>query len=132
MKKILVLLFFIPSLSFGLRFTSSQIVTSGDMSTTEVDSIPVDMNQILNASIQAVYTGSPVGTLKLQFSDSLTLPCNSSSIVWNDYTGSSQSITVAGRFAYNLLDAGYRCLRLVYVRTSGTGTLNATFSGKGP
>jgi len=130
MKKI-ILLILIPCLASAIRFTSFQIVTSGDMSTASINSTPIDVNQLTNASIQAVFTGSPNGTFKLQFSDSITEPCNSSSIVWTDYTGSSQSINAAGNFAWNLLDAGYRCLRLVYTRSSGSGTLNATFSGKG-
>jgi|ERR1019366_8811058 hypothetical protein len=120
------------NVSFGLRFASVQVVTNGNMSTAEIDSTGIDVNQLVNASFQAQFSGSPVGTMKLQFSDSLTYLCTDSRILWTDYTGSSTSISGAGTFAYNLLQAGYRCVRLVYLKTSGSGTLNVTFSGKGP
>lgn len=121
-----------------MRFDPVQIITSGDMSQSTVTSLGLDMNQMVLASIQAVYTGSPVGTLKLQISnDIVSAPpgggTNLASLVtnWSDYTGSSLSISAAGDFTYNLLDIGYRWLRLVYTKSSGTGTINATFCGKG-
>lgn len=137
MKMLFLILF--SSIAFGANYFPAIIVTNGDMSTAEIDSIGMDMRQNLNGAIQAVYTGAPVGTIKLQFSTDIQVPgcenqntCCPSSSTWNDYTGSSQAVAAAGRFAWNLLDAGYACLRLVYVKTSGTGSLNATFIGKGP
>lgn len=132
MKKLFLLILLASSFSFALRFTSAQVITNGDLSMTEIDSVGVDVNQLVNASFQSVFTGSPVGTMKLQFSDTLSYLCTDSRIVWTDYTGSSTAISAAGTFAYNLIEAGYKCIRLVYLKTSGTGTLNTTFSGKGP
>lgn len=132
MKKILLSLLIIPAVALAIRFTTKQIVIDGDMSTSVVNSTAMDMNQLTISSIQAVFTGSPVGTLKVQVSNSMVVDCTDSTVVWTDYTGSSQAISAAGNFAYNLSEYGYRCVRLVYTRTSGTGVLNAYFVGKGP
>lgn len=120
-----------------MRFDPVKIITDGDMS-DDIESIGIDMNQIALGSIQAVFTGSPVGTLKLQFSnDIVPVPANgaddlaSAVVNWTDYSGSSQAISAAGDFAWNLTNVGYRWLRLVYVFSSGTGELNASYCGKG-
>lgn len=130
---LIILVVLSANIAFGSLFLSSKIVTNGDMSSS-INSLPTDVSQMKNVSIQAVFTGAPVGSLKLQFSDGFVLAPDddcSSVTIWTDYTGSSQAISAAGDFAYNLLDAGYRCLRFVYTRTSGSGILNVTFSGKG-
>ncbi len=119
-----------------MRFDPVQIVTDGDMSQATINSIGIDLNQTVLYSVQAVFTGTPTGTLKLQISNDVvkvapgTNP-SANVVNWSDYTGSSQSISAAGNFTWNCFDVGYRWVRLVYVRASGSGTLNATYCGKG-
>lgn len=117
--------------------TRPKMVTNGDMSAS-INSVGIILDQIPLASIHAVWTGSPVGTLKLQVSNDLVkIPVSGSAdmaanvVNWTDYTGSSQAVSGAGDFMFNLLSNGYYWIRLVYTRSSGTGTLNVTFSGKG-
>lgn len=89
-------------------------------------SITSDSQQLIQevvCCVQAVFTGSPVGSIKLQISND--------SSNWTDYTGSATSISAAGDVAWNLSNIGYRYLRVVYTRTSGTGSLSVTVSGKG-
>ncbi len=99
------------------------ILLAGDMSQATLTSSSVDMTEFAIGAIQAVYTGSPVGTFKLQISND-----NST---FSDYTGSSNAITVAGDFMWNLVDAGYSYVRLVYTKTSGTGSVTAKAVAKG-
>lgn len=120
----------------ALRYSTSPIITAGSMGAS-TNSIGIDLNQILNCSIQAVWTGTPTGTLKIQVSND-NVPYGTSSnpsanvVNWTDYTGSSQSLSgSAGNFVWNMLDSGYRWIRLVYTRSSGTGTINAAIVGKG-
>jgi hypothetical protein len=82
------------------------------------------VHQYVVACIQAVFTGTPDGTLKLQISNDDTN--------WTDYTGSSEAISGAGNFAWNIINIGFQYVRLVYTRSSSTGSLSATVSGKGP
>ena len=121
-----------------MRFDPVQIISSGDMSQSSVVSSGLDMNQMFGGSISAVFTGSPVGTLTIEISnDIVNAPiaggANLASAVvnWSTYTGSSQAISAAGDFTYILADTNYRWLRLKYTKTSGSGTINAYFSGKG-
>lgn len=118
-----------------MKFVPCQIVTNGNMAST-INSLGVDLNQIPLFSIQAVFTGSPVGTLKLQISNDIVNPISTGQqaaevVNWTDYTGSSTAVSGAGNFVWNCLESGYRWVRLVYTPASGTGTLNATLSGKG-
>ena len=120
-----------------MRFEPVTILSAGDMSTATLTSTGIDMNQIVLASIQAVYTGAPVGTLILEVSNDIikinpTVANQSANVVtWTTYTGSSVSVSAAGDFVWNLTDIGYRWLRMKYTKTSGTGSLTAVFSGKG-
>ena len=54
-----------------MRFDGVQIITAGDMAQATVASNGIDMNQMIVASIQAVYSGAPVGTLQLQISNDI-------------------------------------------------------------
>ena len=137
--KCLIIIFFslISSMSFAGSFVSQQVIINCDMSTASCASYGIKMDTMEIASFQAVMSGSPVGTLKVQLSNDIATPSNgpdkSLNVVnWTDYTGSSEAISASGTFVYNLLNSGYGWVRLVYTKTSGTGTLNATFRAKTP
>jgi hypothetical protein len=119
-----------------------------------VFNVPVIENEVMNATIesdaipivnsfgyfvQAVYTGTPAGTLKLQGSGDKfdyaspvqpPVPAN-----WDDIKGSEFTIDSAGVCSWN---AGqgvyYNYVRLVYSDASGgssTAILNVVFNAKG-
>jgi hypothetical protein len=96
--------------------------------TTDITSPTVLLNSILLLSIQASWTGAPVGTLKLQASNDLE---NSPTQAWSDVAASSFNVNGAGDILYNLSEIGYCRMRLVYTRSSGSGTLRVTANGKG-
>lgn len=125
-----------------MRFAPVQIMSNVSM-TTSANSIGIDVNQAALASIQASWTGATAnGTLKLQISDDIVPvdPSNTNPVGadpaglvqnWSDYTGSMTTVSGPGNFLWNMVYVGFRWVRLVYTATSGTGTINATFSGKG-
>ncbi len=84
-------------------------------------------------AIQLVATGSPVGTFKLQASSDQGGPTNSqNSIVfsdqvvnWTDIADSSQAIAAAGNLMWTVQNPGYQWVKVVYTRTSGTGSLTS-------
>lgn len=134
--KIFLIALLLPLQLFASKFATAPIITNGNMALSSVTSVGVDLNQINLSSMQAYWTGSPVGSLKVQVStDNVPLGLGadpaSNVVHWTDYTGSSVAISAAGDQLYNMTFVGYRWARLVYTKTSGAGTINATYNGKG-
>ncbi len=99
-----------------------KVVDAGSMAAS-ISSDGIDLQGMGKYSFHAVYTGSPNGTLKIQISnDQVSQP--SSVINWSDYTGSSTTISAAGDTFYKIERDGERWARLVFTRSSGSGSLN--------
>ena len=96
---------------------------SGDMSVAVLTTEPVVLDHIQVCAIQAVFTGAPVGALKLQ--------ANVGGPTWTDVDGSTAAVAAAGNFMWNLSAAGFNSVRVVYTKTSGTGTMTVRVNGKG-
>lgn len=110
-----------------MRIHNDSILAAGNMSgNLTSDSTPLD--HIYGFAIQCVFTGSPVGTLKLQ--SSCDLP-NTTPVNWTDVSGSEQSISAAGSHVWNFSGLFADWVRVVYTRTSGSGTLNVRINMKG-
>ena len=96
-------------------------------------------------AIQAIITGTPTGSIKLQASadpetndtqvNSTGLPPAVGPINWVDVTGSTFVVTTLnGSVMWNVDFAGYNYVRVSYTDTSGgvsTATMTITFNGKG-
>lgn len=118
-----------------MRFDQTEIISAGDMS-DDLESIGIDLQQLLSYSIQAVFTGSPSGAFKLQWSNDNVQVASGTNpaanvVNWTDYTGTSQTISAAGNYGWVGAWAGFRWIRLVYTDDSGSGSCTATFCGKG-
>lgn len=124
-----------------MRVSNKQIIAAQVMN-TNFNSAPYDMQQVYGCAIQAYWTGTPTGTLKLQASCDPATSYNSgnaagSNVVtnWTDIAGSSQVVSAAGNFIWNNFDIMYTWIRLVYTDGSSgasTAVLNATISTKAP
>lgn len=106
--------------------------------TSVVESQAIPLEQIFGYAMQAVWTGTPNGTLKLQASSDAPARGGTSDGTpdeianWSDITSSSVAITgSAGNYMWNVDAAFYRWVRLVYTNTSGVGVLNVKVSVKG-
>ena len=112
--------------------------TTGDMSGS-LTSDPFRLEHLDLIAIQASFSGStPTGTFKLQACcDMGTIHAyggmnNVSGLsVWTDIAGSSNAVSANGDIVWNIVDPGFRWVRLVYTRTSGTGTLSVRANAKG-
>lgn len=127
-----------------MRFAPVNMLPSGAQSmATSYKSIGIDLNQTVLYSIEAVWTGTPTGSFNLEVSNDI-VPINSAVgnpvaqdpaghvINWVTYTGSSTAVSGPGNFLWNVLEAGYRWVRVSYTASSSTGsTTQITFSGKG-
>lgn len=95
---------------------------------------PLWLGHISDYSIQLVFTGTPAGTFKLQASVDAGSPSAqgdaakySAVVNWTDVPSSSQVVAAAGTVMWNIVDAGYNWVRVVYTDggTGGTGTLTS-------
>lgn len=93
----------------------------------DVTSLRVQLAHYNLYCIEAVFTGSPVGTLSLEISGS---DHYDESATFNTYVGSSVDINGAGSHLFEVSDAGHTITSLKFTRSSGTGTLNASFRAK--
>lgn len=99
------------------------LLTAGDMSSgTDLVSNPLDIEFLTQVGVQAVYTGSPVGTF--------TLEASMDNNTYTTISGSSVSITTSGSLIQNYPNLAYRYIRARYHKTSGTGALTVTFGAK--
>lgn len=126
--------------SWALRTATMPMFTAQTIGAVTINSGPVDIGQILDLSLIAIYTGTPVGVLQIQVSNAIVnasqaqitaTPSLIPATSWITYGGTSQSISAAGSSAWNLPDVAYRYLRVQYAGTSSSGVLNANMTIKG-
>lgn len=110
------------------------VVNNGDMSAS-ITSSPTILAQKNGCGYDVQWTGAPVGTFSVQLSNTYSIDAEgnvSNPGAWASVT-LSNSITAAGspdNAFINLAGLEAYAVRLVYTRTSGTGTLNAVICGK--
>ncbi len=117
------------------------VVTNGDMSAASITSNPTILQSLTTGSYSFSWSGAaPIGTVSVEVSDDYSL--NPDGTVKNSgnwitvpllYNGSVvQSVPVTGNTGAGFIDwsSGAYAIRTVYTKTSGTGTLQATFNGK--
>lgn len=106
------------------------LLSSGDMS-GDLESAAIDMLSLPFGAIEAVWTGSPTGTLKIEGSIE-NVPSAEDVTRWYDTGTSVGSPAGSGSSTLvNLAGVGFRWLRVVYERSGGSGSLDITGFGKG-
>jgi ABC-type phosphate transport system substrate-binding protein len=114
-----------------MKFTNEKITSAQSMGAS-FTSESVLIDQIYGFSMQAVFTGSPVGTFKLQASnDNINAKFPQDVTNWTDIADSSEAISDAGGITWNFNGAFYRWVRVVYTRSSGSGSCDIFYSAKG-
>lgn len=115
-----------------MRIANDELNLSGTAMAVGITSDPIWLGHIANYSLQIFFTGAPVGSFKLQLSDDLGYPNAAEEpnrdygiSHWTDITPSNQAILAAGDHGYNVTNAGYRWVRLVWTPTSGSGTITS-------
>lgn len=109
---------FVPS--YQVQDITFSDETSASLAASVTSDIIVFMGTVF--SIQVVYTGSPTGTFKLQYS----LDKEN----WSDVAGSEEAISGGCNTLWSLVNVAVPYIRIVYTRGSGSGTLTAKGCGK--
>lgn len=106
-----------------MRYVADKIIAAGDLS-GNLTSEAIDVRLQYGFSIFAAWTGTPTGVLKLQASPD--------GVVWADVAGvTAAPAGGAGSYFSNQQWQFYPYVRFVYTRTSGTGSMDLWFTGKG-
>lgn len=104
------------------------------MSQATLTSTPVNIQYLDNIVFQAIFTGSPVGIFSVQSSLTYNQDANGNILnagTWTALTlNPTPSIAAAGNLLIDMNQLSMPWIRLVYTKTSGTGTLNAYVGGK--
>lgn len=118
------------------------VITAGDMSAVSITSQVTILRSLSKFSYEVSWTGtSPIGTLALQVSNTYSLNADGTagnagvwmSVPLDVASAEVSTIPISGNTGNGFIDvtvqAGY-AVRLLYTKTSGVGTLNATINGK--
>lgn len=107
--------------NFRVINVSFNDLTSASMS-SDIES-DIIFSPCHSLAVQAIYTGSPVGTLKIQYS--------LDKINWSDLPNSGEGVNGAGNTIWNISDHAVLYARVTYARQTGTGILTLKAYGKG-
>lgn len=115
-------------MSEPVHLFNTAIITNGNMS-SDIISLATNLDEVASYSVQAIFTGVPVGTLQLEGTNDVprtdTVLTN-----WTIITDSEVDILEAGSYLVNVEFPVYAYVRLHYVRDNGSGTLNARINAK--
>lgn len=101
--------------------TDYKILNNTSMA-TDVTSIGYSASHLM--SIQNVFSGSPVGSIKLQSSnDQVTTEDLITN--WYDVEDSTKVVNGSGIGNYNIHDFAFKWIRIKYTATSGTGNITS-------
>lgn len=105
-----------------MRIKNEALELSDTDMTSNITSDPIWLGHIAHYSIQAVFTGTPNGSFKLQGSNDEGANSNNIENVsitnWSDISGSSTNVSAAGNLILNQENVGYRWVRLVWTDSS--------------
>lgn len=116
-----------------MRFINLQPIVAADITTDPVGA-PMDASYLFYTSVQGIITGSsPVGTIKLQVSNdhimASNLAADTTPTHWSDLA--TVAVNATGNFLIPKTDLCYQWIRVIYVKTSGTGTVTVNLQALG-
>jgi hypothetical protein len=112
-----------------MKFANVKVISAANMASS-FNSQPILLDQIYGFSFQAITTGAPNGSFKLQCSND-NVQLESQVTNWTDIAGTAQAITAPGSVLYNVNYAFYMWVRIVYTAASGSGSCDVTYASKG-
>ena len=109
-----------------MRPTNDQVLSAVTVSTT---SSPLPSAFQVQCSVQAIATGTLAGTVKLQFTNDKAI---TSSTLWSDIPSATVAISgTAGAFAIPVTSLCYEFVQVVFIASTGAGTLTANYKSYG-
>ena len=127
---------------FRPKIIKMPVIVNGDLSQASLTSIPTIIQDLTQMSYALSWAGiAPAGLISIQVSNDYALSASGAVLnagTWNtmplSYAGSTTTtVPLAGNTGTGFIDvasSGAYAIRLIYARTSGTGTVQATFNAK--
>lgn len=126
-------------------YTTQNIIPKGTVMNTTLHSLAMQLQDMIDYSIQIVFTGTPTGSFFLEAScdpvppQTLTPGANGAIVFvpvnWTTVANSTFVVAAAGNVQWNYRDAGYTFVRVSYTdSSSGASTAiitSAVYNGKG-
>lgn len=126
-------------------YNKPNIIPASTVMNTTINSLAMQLENMVGYSIQIVFTGTPTGSFKLQGScdpvPKANLVVGANGVVtytptnWTDVADSTFTVTAAGNVEWNSNNVFYTYVRVVYTdASSGASTAIitvASFVGKG-
>jgi hypothetical protein len=117
------------------------LLKNGDLSQA-IATQGIDFSQLGMISIQAVYTGAPVGDLSIQVSDDVVpvgalgtgtnVDPAANVVNWTTIQETTVTLSAAGSFNWRDCAASYHWIRVIFTPSTGsTGSLLVSVTGKG-
>ena len=104
------------------------VIAAGSMTGTSVlTGSTIDCSGLNTVAVQAVWTGTPNGTLAFQVSNDVGVTWSTVALTPALSNPAGSATNTAGQWANN----GFSQCRLIYTNSSSTGTLNVYISGRG-
>src|ERR1035437_7634471 len=97
------------------------VPTPGHALSASFNSTYQQVANIFGYCIQAVITGTPTGSIKIQMSNDPyqnIFPNDLPPVNWTDIANSIFAVTAAGNVAWNVMNPNYNWVRIVYTDTS--------------
>lgn len=110
--------------------TLHQTIFNNTSLAASTTSTPMKLKVAVGYSVQLAITGSAVGSIKIQASNDSDED-GTGITHWSDIAYSALPVNGEGVIFYNVADAMYLWARVVYTRTSGTGTIDGIAVLKG-
>jgi hypothetical protein len=117
-------------LNVDLTFDNSGAVGSGTLTSGWID-----VSEVTSINVQLTIASgtAPTGTVKIQCSNDRAADQSApGTLTAVDIASATAAFTDNGSARIPLADAGYKWIRAIWTKTSGTGTLTGNVNGKGP
>lgn len=112
-----------------MRSSNEKGLDAIDMSQATVNGPAISLDMVVALSVHSVSTSTGVGTIKVQVSNDP--PGSKAPSNWADLSGATISVTAASSLVLPKIDVSYQWCRLVYTKTSGSGSLTARIKSIG-
>jgi hypothetical protein len=111
-----------------LTIKEGHLLTNESMGAS-FESDPLSVLYFRGYSITCTWTGAPAGTLSISVSND-TSDVPDELVNWEPLDDSEVAISAAGQHVYNIRYVYYNKIKIVYTRTSGTGSMSSKYTGK--